>query len=151
VFLAAKGLREELRAALEEGRFQLASDTGALAESLFVARPGGSDYTARLNAAAARYLSEDSRWMDWVRAKVEPSAYEKEHLGARVAPEESVERQDNAARAAVATMLAWGVLWEHGHYNRLTERQESPRHWMSQPAMDWAYRSLADYFKDLLA
>lgn len=150
VGLAANDLRGEIRAALEEGRFRLGSDTGALAASLYVQTAQGSDYANALNTAAARYLSEDSRWMEWVRAKVEPDAYEKSHFAERVAPEEALTQEQGKARAAVATMLAYGVLWEQGHYNRLTERDESPRHWMSQTAMDWQFAKLADFFRELI-
>lgn len=148
---AADALRDRVREMLETGQFGLLGDTGALAESLYVTGPGGrSDYAGRLNAAAAKYLNENSRWMDLVRWKVDATAYEKSHFGQRVLAEEGLGQEMHAARAAVGTLLAYGVLWESGHWNWVTERHEPPRHWLSQPALDWAFAELAGYFEAML-
>lgn len=145
---AMNEMREELRTALESGYLPIQSDTGALAESLYVESPGHSDYSERLNAARDNYLSGESRWADAVRELLTSEAYTDEHFRARVAREESLPGSDNA-EASVATMLAWGAWWELGHENEFTQRFEQ-RPWMLPLCQNFFEKRFYAFFDDLL-
>lgn len=147
---AAEELRVELQKALDMGALPIQSDTRALAESLYVQSVRGSDYDARVMAAAVAYLSDESKWVEPVRAKVTPYAYEKVHFGERVSEEEPLPQTASVARAAVATMLAYGAFWEFGHHNVFTEREEH-RPWMGKRATEWAFEKMAQHFYNLLS
>lgn len=144
--LAADGLRIHLEEALNNGTLPISSDTMALATSLSVQTPKGSDLDKRLLRAGAKYLSEEGRWILPVREHVTPDAYEKQHLAARVAPEEPLAGSE--LQAAVFTVLAWGLWWEMGHKNVFTGQYEH-RPWMWPEAQSWATRFMLDYFADL--
>ncbi len=121
-------LRAALKSALDAGHLPIRTDTGALAESLYVQTAAGSDYNER--RAAAESVYHGSKYEASVRAKATANAYTPEHFEARVAPEEALPQVPGEVTTVVATMLAWGFLWEFGHYNRVTE-QEEQRPWMT--------------------
>lgn len=148
--LGTDGLREHLKAELSSGALPIQSDTGALAESLFIQTPRGSDYDLRLGAAALRYLNDTGRWFVPVREHVDPGAYEKAHFGERVAQEEALPDMGGAPRTVLATMLGYGLWWQQGHWNWLTQQEEAPRDWFVGPALAWSRRELAAYFRDLI-
>jgi hypothetical protein len=146
----ARELRDELKKALDMGALPIQSDTHALADSLYVKTKHGSDYEAHLAAAAAAYMGNESQWRGAIRQTVTPDAYTAGHFAERVAPEEPLKVKQNASRAAVATMLAYGTFWQYGHHNQFTNREEH-RPWMDQMAYDWAFKNMAQHFYGLLS
>lgn len=147
---AANELRKDLASALDGGALPIASDTQALAKSLFVQSEQGSDYDSAKGAAESAYVNNASQWSDAVRENVDGTAYSPEHFKNRVAPEDTLPFDADVARAAVATMLAWGYWWEMGHKNAFTQRDEPGREWMHPFAVQWATKNLEGYFKNLV-
>lgn len=145
---AAKELREHLVHALEND-LPIHSDTEALAKSLYVQTPGGSDYEDRLREAEEAYLNGESRWRDFVQEFVSSEAYTAEHFAERVAEEEALPEMGGNPRASVATMLAWGYWWQYGHNNAFTGNYEH-RPWMDRVAAEYFVTGMAHCFKDLL-
>ena len=129
---AAKEYRAQIKLALESGAHGIQNDTKALAESIYVSTPHGSDYDERLRAAAAAYLTNPSKWKELVQQYVTPSAYTAEHFQERVIGESPLPDSEMAI-AAVSTMLAYGTFWEFGHSNVLTGKYEH-RTWMGPEA-----------------
>lgn len=145
---AAEDLRKHLIRALEND-LPLHSDTEALAKSLYVQTPGGSDYESALRAAEEAYLTGESRWRDLVQEFVTNEAYTVEHFQERVAQEEPLPDLGGKPRASVATMLAWGYWYQFGFNNVFTGNYEH-RPWMDRAAAEWFVVGMAKHFKDLL-
>lgn len=147
---AARDCRKYVADQLDSGALPIHSDTHALAKSLFVQTPTGSDYATRLGAAAAAYISGASKWQDAVRDAVDGTAYSPEHFAERVAPEEPLNKGNATAAAAVGTMLAWGLWWELGHKNIFTTKDEPARAWLETTATAWVMANLEGYFANLV-
>src|ERR1017187_8963999 len=133
---AAKGLRDSLAAALNDGALPIQSDTKALAASLYVKSTGMNDYEERLAEAHLAYVGSPSKHAAGVQAMLTPAAYSDEHFAERVQPDEPRPEKPGTVVAAVCTMLAYGLFWEMGHSNLYTKREEH-RPWMLPLAAVW--------------
>lgn len=144
--IATDELRNHIADSLDAGALPIQSDTEALAKSLSVRTPEGSDGDARIRQAATAYLSKDnSRWIGPVRQFVTPMAYEKAHWAERVADDVRLPRLDKRPRTMLYTRVAYGLWWYAGHSNVFTGRYEE-RDWIHMPALDWSRANLPGYF-----
>ena len=151
---AAEAMRDDLRESFEGGDLPLQPDTTALAQSLAVQGTTGTgiegDFSERVDAAREAYTSGDSRWEQPVRDTVTRMAYTEEHFEARVAssPEE-ISDDDGVIRAAVYTMLAYGIFWEFGHNNVYTGRYVE-RAWMLPFVLNWWATHAEEHFAGMV-
>jgi hypothetical protein len=135
--VVATRLRDDLQKAVFAGALPLQPDTGALGDSLAVQTAKGSDFDERRQKAKDAYLNNDSLWRESVREHVTKEAYTEQHFEQRAATEEPTLTQDQyVARAAILSMLAWGYLWEYGHYNYFTGKAEH-RPWFGPFVLEW--------------
>lgn len=121
----ARDMRNDLAEAMASGGLPLQPDTTALANSFAVQSAEGSDFAEQRQAAKSAYLNNASKYKEAVQAEVSRSAYTEEHFENRAAVDEPpLSQGQHVARAAILTMLAWGILWEYGHYNLFTRKTE---------------------------
>lgn len=145
--IMADELREHLAGLLDAGSLPIQSDTHALALSLSVQTPQGSDSDIRTRMAGQAYVA-GGRHTAAVRLNVSSKAYTQAHFDARVAAEGIM--TSRGARARVFTRLAYGTWWFVGHENQFTRRYETPRDWIEGPSVNWATPRAASYFAGLI-
>jgi hypothetical protein len=148
--MAADGLRAHVAAELDGGSLPIHSDTTALAKSLYVQSETASDYDKARGQAKVAYVTSASRWSQAVRAELDGRAYSPEHFDARCAPEEPLTAGQGSIKAAVATMLIYGLWWEYGHSNLFTKADEPARYWFTPTVHRWCAAYLTGYFSGLL-
>lgn len=128
----ADELRKSLADALNSGLLPISTETGALARSLSVQTPTGSDADERTSDAGSLYLTK----------------YPAAHFAERVATEEPLPALAGHPRAAVGTLLAYGKWWEVGSSDG--QRQYGPRPWMLWYALNWLEENYEAAYADLL-
>ena len=122
---AAGDLASYLAAALDAASGGIHSETGALAESLYVRSTGRNDYETALEAARAAFAENPSRLTG-----VPPSPKAIENFEKLIAAQEGLpERAANVFVCTCVTMLAYGLYWETG---------PEARPWMEPGALEWA-------------
>jgi hypothetical protein len=147
--IAADACRVFIHDALESGA-AITSDTHALAKGLYVQTTGGSDYAQRAQEAKDAYLNNPSAWSDLVRIVISAQAYTPADFDrVRLHEEPLPNVPANTYIAAVASLMAYGYLWEMGHNNALTGKYEH-RPWMQKAAEDWGVRFMANYYRNLV-
>lgn len=126
-------MRDFIARALDAGSEGLHSDTHALARSLYVQATGRDDYDIAVGEARSAFLANPSRFGRQGASKRTSANFE-----ALKANHETLKKKPHHTLALVATMLAYGEWWEHGHNNHFTRNENDKRPWMLPAVLEWA-------------